>query len=57
MARLEENERMRIRKLRLQGLINDNTDDDYFYSFNSKNRHLYTSNSLPTSSYVRLSKK
>ena len=50
MARLEEKERMRIRKLRLQGLIRDETDEDYFNSFNSRN---YNPSKFVSQSYVR----
>lgn len=50
MARLEEKERMRIRKLRLQGLIRDETDEDYFKSFNSRN---YNPSKFLSQSYVR----
>ena len=53
MARLEEKERTRIRKLRLQGLIRDETDDDYFNSFNRS----YNPSQSVSQSYVRSFKK
>ena len=50
IARLEEKERMRIRKLRLQGLIHDDEDDDKYFS-SKKYPYLQSSNDPRSSKF------